>query len=41
MKKGIIGTPFVAYEVAAAIHDDSAPASVMPSWRICPFLSSR
>ena len=35
--------PWVAgpYEVAAAIHDENAPGSLMPSWRIWPFLSSR
>ena len=27
-------------EVPAAIHDEMAPASVMPSWRICPSLAS-
>ena len=25
---------------AAAIHEEKAPASLMPSWRIWPFLSS-
>ena len=28
------------YDVAAAIHELIAPASLMPSSRICPFLSS-
>ena len=30
-----------AYDVAAASHDENAPGSLMPSWRIWPFLSSR
>ena len=33
--------PTYGYEVAAAIHDEKAPASLMPSSRICPALSSR
>jgi hypothetical protein len=40
MKTGIIGTLLLAYDVAAAIHEHMAPASLMPSWRIWPFLSS-
>ena len=40
MKNGIIGTPCVEYAVAAAIHEHMAPASLMPSCRIWPFLSS-
>ena len=40
MKKGIIGTLFVEYDVDAEIQEHMAPASLMPSWRIWPFLSS-
>ena len=38
---GTIETPWLAYEVAAAIHELNAPGSLIPSWRIWPFLSSR
>jgi hypothetical protein len=30
----------VEYDVAAAIQEEKAPGSLMPSWRIWPFLSS-
>ena len=36
-----MGTPLLAYEVAAAIQDEIAPASVIPSSRIWPPRSSR
>ena len=38
MKNGIICLPCVEYAVAAAIHDEIAPASLMPSWSIWPVL---
>ena len=38
---GSIGWLLVLYEVAAAIHDEKAPASVMPSSSTCPAASSR
>ena len=41
MKNGSVCTPCVEYDVAAAIHEHIAPASVMPSCRIWPALSSR
>ena len=31
-----MGWPQVAYDVARAVNDASAPASVIPSWRTCP-----
>ena len=30
------GSPQVAYDVAAAVNDAVAPASVMPSWSTWP-----
>ena len=41
MKNGTVTSFEWLYEVAAAIQDENAPASVMPSSRICPCLSSR
>ncbi len=38
---GSIATPCTLYDVAAATHDDSAPASVMPSSRSWPSCASR
>ena len=38
---GSIVSPWLAYDVAAAIHEAKAPGSLIPSWRIWPDLSSR
>ena len=40
MKNGTIGTPRVAYDVAAAVHDAMEPASVMPSSSSWPSIDS-
>ena len=34
MKKGIVGSPWMALALPAAMNDDIEPASVMPSSRI-------
>ena len=41
MQNRIIGTLFVLYDVAAAIHELIAPASLIPSCNTWPDLSSR
>ena len=41
MKIGIIGTPWLAYDVPAAMKLEMLPASVMPSSRIWPSFASR
>src|SRR5262245_25507775 len=41
MKNGTIARFEWLYEVDAAIHEDIDPASLIPSSRICPALSSR
>ena len=40
MKNGIMWNPWFAAEVPAAIQEQSEPASLMPSWRICPSRAS-
>jgi hypothetical protein len=40
MYSGIIGSPCVAYDVPTAVQDAVDPASLMPSCRMTPFLSS-
>jgi len=35
-----MGSPWVAYDVPAAIVEAIEPASVIPSWRIWPFTDS-
>ena len=40
MYSGIIGSPWVANELPAAVNDATDPASLMPSCRICPVTAS-
>ena len=41
MKNGIMLMPWLLRAVPAAMNDDMAPASVIPSSRICPSVASR
>ena len=40
MKNGIIGCELLEYDVPAAMNDEIAPASLIPSSRICPSVAS-